>query len=78
VAKNGWPTFEGSNAQRKPLSSHTRRKTGDTVRSKTDLAMKDEALCKIICHNICCLIQAMHEFGVRPDFTAAVPVLAAN
>jgi transposase/predicted nucleic acid-binding Zn finger protein len=49
-------------------NSMIKRKTGDAVRSKTDLAMKNEALCKILAHNICCLIQAMHEFGVRPDF----------
>ena len=40
--------------------------------------MKNEALCKILCHNICCLIQAMHEFGVRPDFAAVPVMLAAN
>ena len=53
-------------------------KFGDSVRSKTTVAMKNEALCKVLCHNICCLIQAMHEFGVRPDFTATMPALAAN
>jgi transposase len=49
-------------------NSMIKRKTGDAVRSKTDLAMKNKALCKILAHNVCCLIQAMHEFGVRPDF----------
>ena len=53
-------------------------KFGDGVRSKTTVAMKNEALCKILCHNICCLIQAMHEFGVRPDFASAPVMLAAN
>jgi hypothetical protein len=38
------------------------------VRSKTDVAMKNEALCKILAHNLCCLIQPMHEFAVKPDF----------
>ena len=46
-------------------------KFGDCVRSKTDVAMKNEALCKILCHNICCLISAMHELGIQPDFAAA-------
>ncbi len=36
------------------------------MRSKTDVAMKNEVLAKCVCHNICCLIQSMHEFGVDP------------
>src|ERR1700677_4922808 len=43
-------------------------KFGDSVRSKTDTAMKNEVLCKVLCHNICVLIGAMNEFGLRPDF----------
>jgi hypothetical protein len=46
-------------------------KFGDCVRSKTTVAMKNEALCKILCHNICYLIQAMHELGIRPSFATA-------
>lgn len=38
------------------------------VRSKTDTAMTNEVLCKILCHNICCLIQAMYELGIEPTF----------
>ena len=48
------------------LVSHAR--SGDGARSKTDLAMKNEVLAKYECHNICCLIQAMHEFGIDPVF----------
>jgi transposase len=40
----------------------------DHVRSKTDTAMQNEVLCKILCHNICCLIQAMYELGIEPMF----------
>lgn len=40
----------------------------DHVRSKTDTAMKNEVLCKVLCHNICCLIQAMYELDVKPAF----------
>ena len=46
-------------------------KFGDSVRSKTDRAMANEVRAKILCHNICCLIQSMHEFGVEPNFSAA-------
>lgn len=48
-------------------------KFGDHVRSKTDVAMVNETLCKIICHNICCLIQASHELGIDPTFWAGSP-----
>jgi hypothetical protein len=30
--------------------------------------MIKEVSCKLICHNICVLIQAMHEFGIDADF----------
>ena len=43
-------------------------KFGDHLRSKTDVAMVNEALCKIICHNICCLIQEAQELGITTEF----------
>jgi transposase len=46
-------------------------KFGDSVRSKTDAAMRNEVLAKILCHNICCLIAAMEEFGVPVDFSSS-------
>lgn len=51
--------------------SMIKAKFGDSVRSKTNLAMKNEVLAKCLCHNICCLIQSMHEFGVNLNFQAA-------
>ncbi len=50
--------------------SMIKRKFGDGVRSKTDMAMKNEVLAKLVCHNICCVIQEMHESGVDPTFWA--------
>jgi hypothetical protein len=43
-------------------------KFGDAVRSKTDVAMCNEALCKIVAHNICCLISAFYELGISAEF----------
>jgi len=40
----------------------------DNVRSKTDTAMKNEVLCKILAHNICCLIMSQFELGIEPVF----------
>lgn len=48
--------------------SMIKTKFGDSVRSKTDAAMKNEALAKILCHNLCCLIASMFELGVAPLF----------
>jgi transposase len=48
--------------------SAIKAKFGDSVRSKTDTAMKNEVLCKVICFNICCVIQEMHELGIDPVF----------
>jgi len=40
----------------------------DSLRSKTDVAMVNEVLCKILCHNICVVIQEMHELGIEAIF----------
>jgi hypothetical protein len=41
---------------------------GSALRSKSDTGQINEALCKVLCNNICVLIQAMHEPGVEPTF----------
>jgi transposase len=41
-------------------------KFGDAVRSKSEVAAKNEVLCKVLCHNLCCLISAMYELGIVP------------
>jgi transposase len=46
-------------------------KFGDSVRSKTDVAAKNEVLAKMLCHNLCCLVSAMYELGITPDFRLA-------
>jgi hypothetical protein len=48
--------------------SMIKAKFRDHVRSKTDVAMTNEVLCKIVCHNICCVIQAMYELGIELTF----------
>lgn len=61
--------------------SMVKAKFGDACLSKTDTAMRNEVLCKFLSHNLCCLIQSMHEFGVDLGFGAEVAVaskLAAN
>lgn len=48
--------------------SMIKAKFGATIRAKNRTAQKNEALCKILCHNICCLIQSIYEFGIKPEF----------
>ncbi len=47
--------------------SMIKRKFGDAVRAKTDVAMRNEALAKILCHNIACLISAWYELKIDPS-----------
>ena len=45
-------------------------KFGGALRSKGDTGQTNEALCKILAHNICVPIQAMHALNIRPIFCA--------
>jgi transposase len=44
-------------------------KFGSSLRSKSDTGRINEALCKVLCHNLCVLVQAMHELGIEPAFS---------
>jgi transposase len=52
--------------------SMIKAKFGDAVRSKSDIGQLNEVLCKVLCHNLCVLIQAIHELGIEPTFNAKV------
>ena len=49
-------------------STQIKSKFSDSVRSKTWTSQVNEVLCKVICHNICVVIQETHELGIKPDF----------
>jgi transposase len=51
--------------------SMIKAKFGERLRSKTERAQVNEALCKILCHNLCVVIQSMYELGIEPVFWAA-------
>jgi len=53
--------------------SMMKRKFGDSLRSKTDVAMVNETLCKILCHNLVVLIHETHELGIETTFWAESP-----
>ena len=40
----------------------------DMVRSRNKTAQVNEVLLKVLCHNICVLIQEMFELGIEPNF----------
>lgn len=46
-------------------------KFGQRLRSKSLTAQINEALCKVLCHNLCVVIQSMHELNITPEFTNA-------
>ncbi len=52
--------------------SAIKRKFGDSVKSKTDAAMKNEVLCKILAHNLCVCIAEWHTLGIEPVFGGEV------
>ncbi len=41
---------------------------GERLRSKTERAQINEALCKVLAHNICVVIQSIHELGLEVEF----------
>jgi len=46
-------------------------KFGQRLRSKTMTAQINEALCKVLCHNLCVVIQSVHELGIEAAFAEA-------
>jgi hypothetical protein len=43
------------------------------VRSKMPVAQMNEVLCKVICHNLCVLVQSIYELDIAPTFWEAPP-----
>jgi len=64
--------------------SMIKAKFGASVRAKTPIAQVNEVLCKVLCHNICVLIQSIYELGLEPTFwtfdtkEAVVPKVLEN
>ena len=48
--------------------SMLKAKFGGSLRSKNRTAQINEALCKVLAHNICVLIQSMNELEIKPEF----------
>jgi transposase len=52
--------------------SAVKRKFGPAVKSKTFTAQVNEILCKVLCHNLSCLVRAMRTLGIEPSFLGQV------
>lgn len=50
--------------------SMMKAKFGEKLRSKTDVAQVNEALCKVLCHNLCCVVHSIYELGIEPTFAS--------
>jgi hypothetical protein len=48
--------------------SAIKRKFGEAVRSKADVAQKNECLCKVLAHNVCVCIAEWYALGIEPEF----------
>jgi transposase len=48
--------------------SMIKAKFGGFVRAKHPTAQINEVLCKILCHNLCVVIQSMSELGIEATF----------
>jgi len=47
-------------------------KFGSALRSKSDTGQINEALCKVLAHNICVLIHAIHALNIHPIFSSEI------
>ncbi len=48
--------------------SMIKAKFGSRIRSKTPVAQVNAILCKVLCHNLCCLVSAFYELGIEASF----------
>ena len=53
--------------------SACKRLFGDYIRSRTDTAMKNEALCKVLAYNLTSVIHSQCELGIEPVFWTEAP-----
>ena len=45
-----------------------KRNFGAAVRSKSEVGQVNEVLAKVLAHDVCVLVQAIHELGIEPVF----------
>jgi hypothetical protein len=63
---NGAP--DRRHALAKTSCSMLTAKFREALPSTTDTEEINQLLCKMLCHNLCVLIQSMYELGIEPEF----------
>ena len=58
----------GQRSNVETVFSMIKKKFGEPVRSRKPDARVNETLVKVLCHNICVLVQSVMEFGIAPMF----------
>ena len=61
--QGGW--WDGVTSVRPATQAMPVRLSAD---QKARRALSNEVLCKVLCHNVCVLIQAIQEFGIESTF----------
>ena len=67
VNESSWKEHYHKRSNVETTFSMIKGKFSDSLKSKSDEGQVNETLLKVLCHNICVLIQAMHEYGVTPN-----------
>ena len=55
-----------------------KQKFGSSLMTKNYTANVNEIMCKVLCHNLCCLISAYYELDVEASFCTQVPEKAKD
>jgi hypothetical protein len=53
-------------------------KFGAAVRSKHPVSQVNKILAKLVCHNLACIVRAVHEFGIDVDLSRSTPVASGS
>jgi hypothetical protein len=62
--------FAGGKGLNPFISAELRDRTANPIKFRAPNGQINEALCKVLAHNICCLVQAIHALGIEPNFGA--------
>ena len=65
---DGWASHYHQRSNVETAFSMIKAKFGDAVSSKNVVAQANEICCKVVAHNLVCLVHAMYERGIEPEF----------
>ena len=68
LEREKWLTHYHKRSNVETVFSMIKAKFGPAIRSKSEAGQVNEVLLKVLMHNLCCLVQAIHEIGLAPTF----------